>query len=228
MTHDEALKRIQELDQAIRNHRDARGDDRCWLDDIELYKMLGESEVPEAMKLSLPDKEAFLGRCAAYWEHRQKPGSEPWKTVEALEKRIAELAEMLNRAGDEAKLQVDSERDACVRQLQFFVDTAKENRDEETMPESLGTDHYIRGLEQGITSLEARKDPSVRWVSEMAHGTKLGEFIELHVEQGVQRGIQEWEGRLRKAAEKAVEMLDDNHPASGTLRGALDIENQQG
>lgn len=149
--------------------------------------------------------------------------------ITKLEKRIAELAEMLNRAGDEAKLQVDDERDACVRQLQFFVDTAKKNRDQETTPEGIGTDHYIRALEQGITSLEARKDPGVRWVSEMAHGTKLGEFIQEHVEQGIERGIREWQGRLRKAAEKAIELIgDDSHPASGTLRGALDTENEGG
>lgn len=215
-------RRIAELEQAIRDHRDARGDDRCWLDDIELYKVLGEDEVPEAMQLALPNREAFLGRCAQYWEHRQKPGCEPWKTVEALEKRIAEMASMLNKAADEAKLQVDSERDACVRKLQFFLEQAQEDT-EGVYPEG-----YIRAMEQGISALEARKMPGVQWVDEMANGSKLGEFIAAHVEQGVEDGIAKWEGRLRKAAEKAVELLDDYHPASGTLRGALDRENEQG
>lgn len=217
----------ESLRVAIREHRDARGDDRCWLDDIELYKALGEDEVPEAMQLALPNREAFLGRCAQYWEHRQKPGCEPWKTVEALEKRIAEMASMLNKAADEAHLQVDDERDACVRKLRFLLDAAN-MLTPDTDEERAQAEGYARGMTAALQALEARKMPGVRWVDEMTNGSKLGEFIAAHVEQGVEEEIAKWEGRLRKAAEKAVELLDDTHPASGTLRGALDRENEQG
>jgi hypothetical protein len=34
------------LESAIRKHRDQRGDDRCWLDDEELYKTLPEGYIP--------------------------------------------------------------------------------------------------------------------------------------------------------------------------------------
>lgn len=92
----DAKERIEVLDdaltalrQAVRDHRDARGDDRCWLDDIELYKALHEP-VPEDMELALPNRNAFLTRCEQYFEHRQKPGCKPWQTVEALQEELKE------------------------------------------------------------------------------------------------------------------------------------------
>lgn len=96
------------------------------------------------------------------------------KRIEALEKRIAEMAGMLNKASDEAKLQVDNERDACVRKLKSFL---------EENPEA--SEDYTRAMKQAIKALEMRKLPAVQWMDEMAHGTKLGEFIEAHVERRV-------------------------------------------
>lgn len=89
---------------------------------------------------------------------------------EALKKRIAELAEMLKNAGREAKLQVENERDACERALQFLVENEK-NPDRKS------------AFEQAVVSIRNRKDPAVQWVSKMAHGTRLGEFIERMVEE---------------------------------------------
>lgn len=62
-----AYERIHELETAIRKHRDAKGHDRCWLDDIELYKVLGE----ESPDLSLPPKDEFLRECEKYYECRR-------------------------------------------------------------------------------------------------------------------------------------------------------------
>lgn len=62
-------ERIEELETAIRTHRDQRGDDRCWLDDVELYAVLHEDKQPF---FALPAKQEFLGNCARYWECRQK------------------------------------------------------------------------------------------------------------------------------------------------------------
>lgn len=61
--------RITQLETAIRKHRDQRGDDRCWVDDMELYEVLAESEQPV---LKLPPRSVFLRNCARYWECRQK------------------------------------------------------------------------------------------------------------------------------------------------------------
>lgn len=188
-------ERVDELEAAIRDHRDARGDDRCWVDDLALYEALGDGEVPKDEQLALTDRDAFLRRCELYWDHRQKPGCKPWVTVESLEKRIAELAEMLNKTGDEARLQVDSERDACVRKLQFLLETAEETPE---FAQGRKFEGYRQALERGIESLKARADPGVQWIDEMAHGSKLGEFIEKMVDersrplQGFVQAVEAW------------------------------------
>lgn len=49
---------------AIRAHRDARGHNRCWLDDETLYRAAGLTPTcPE-----LPPREEFLACCAAYYD----------------------------------------------------------------------------------------------------------------------------------------------------------------
>lgn len=55
----------ERLRQAIRKHRDARGNDRCWQNDIELYKELGE-DLPDGPEL--PPREAFLNNCSSYYD----------------------------------------------------------------------------------------------------------------------------------------------------------------
>lgn len=59
---------VMKLRSAIRYHRDQKGDDRCWLDDIKLYEALPETGNAE---LTLPPKEEFLGSCKKFWECRQ-------------------------------------------------------------------------------------------------------------------------------------------------------------
>lgn len=91
---DYANDKLAALEQAIRNHRDARGDDRCWLDDINLYKALGEP-VPPGMELALPNRDAFLKRCEQYFEYRQAPGCGVWVTTEALQKESEEKSKKI-------------------------------------------------------------------------------------------------------------------------------------
>lgn len=129
-----------------------------------------------------------------------------------LAKRIAKLSEMLNNASAEAELQVDNERDACVRKLQFLVETAQENRDTETTPESMGTDNYIRGLQHGIDCLEARKHAGVRAIDEMALGSKIGEFLEAQVKRAVEQNNAEWEAKLKKPPSERPDDDSDFHP----------------
>jgi len=52
------------LAKAIRKHRDAKGHERCWLNDIELYKILNEP-IPDQELPPLPE---FMGECAKYWQ----------------------------------------------------------------------------------------------------------------------------------------------------------------
>lgn len=67
----DAATEIARLRRAIADHRDARGHDRCWLDDLALYRVLG-GEIPGS-GLALPPRCEFLARCEAYWERRQRP-----------------------------------------------------------------------------------------------------------------------------------------------------------
>lgn len=68
--------RIDQLEAAIRKHRDQRGDDRCWLDDLELYAVLPEGP-PTHEAMALPPREQFLANCARFHESRQAPGTKP-------------------------------------------------------------------------------------------------------------------------------------------------------
>jgi hypothetical protein len=68
---DEAIsyaERIDELEAAIRKHRDEHGDDRCWQDDCELYNILPEGYDPPKM-----DEPVMLENCKRYIERRQCP-----------------------------------------------------------------------------------------------------------------------------------------------------------
>lgn len=61
--------RVALLETAIRKHRDERGHGRCWLDDKELYAVLGEPV--EDQEFKLPPKEEFLKQCEKYHAERQ-------------------------------------------------------------------------------------------------------------------------------------------------------------
>ena len=62
-----ALERIKVLEDAIKEHAAQRLDDRCFLDDLKLYKLVGIDEHPG---LALPEEE-FLGNCKRYWKCQQ-------------------------------------------------------------------------------------------------------------------------------------------------------------
>lgn len=55
----------ERLRDAIRKHMSARGHDRCWENDLELYVAAG-LQPPSA--LLLPEREEFLSRCRDYYE----------------------------------------------------------------------------------------------------------------------------------------------------------------
>jgi hypothetical protein len=69
---DELEAEVERLRKAIRQHRDQRGDDRCWLDDLTLYMELGEGQNDEMFPL--PPKCEFLKSCDRFWEQRQHDG----------------------------------------------------------------------------------------------------------------------------------------------------------
>lgn len=64
------IQLVQKTRDAIREHRDEKGHDRCFLDDQKLYKTLPEAAEGD---LALPCKEDFLVNCERYYEHRRDP-----------------------------------------------------------------------------------------------------------------------------------------------------------
>lgn len=84
-TKDSLRDRIECLEDAIRKHRDQRGDDRCWQDDEELYKVLPEGYTPPAR-----DSTVELAMCQKYIACRHNPNTQyvsPQRRIEELEKQ---------------------------------------------------------------------------------------------------------------------------------------------
>jgi hypothetical protein len=76
-------ERVSVLEAAIRKHRDQRGDDRCWLDDEELYATL-----PEGFTPVVRDSCVELERCKKFIECRHNPATQyisPQRKIEELE-----------------------------------------------------------------------------------------------------------------------------------------------
>ncbi len=101
-------KRVVLLESAIRKHRDQEDDDRCWMDDQELYESLGEPREPREFSTVLPPKCEFLESCSRFWEKRQHPidvaddqcAESRFMTIRELTDRIAELEAELKRIHD--------------------------------------------------------------------------------------------------------------------------------
>ncbi len=83
--------RINELETAIKTHRSQKLDDRCWLDDQELYKVLNDGDLGDN---STPPMEKMLNNCRLYLEKRCNP-SEKWRSYQEIEAENRELREKL-------------------------------------------------------------------------------------------------------------------------------------
>lgn len=86
------FEETKKLKAAVREHARQLGDDRCWLDDEQLYAAAG-IDIDET-QTALPPKEEFLGNCARYHESRQKPGHK-YVTVEERVGAAREALKML-------------------------------------------------------------------------------------------------------------------------------------
>lgn len=60
------------LRNAIRDHRDAKGDDRCWLDDYKLWTVLHDS--PSIPNLTLAEA---MARCTEFYLNRRAEQADP-------------------------------------------------------------------------------------------------------------------------------------------------------
>ena len=81
-------QRVKRYEEAIRKHKDQKGDDRCWMDDEELYSVLPEGYIrPER------DSCVELELCKKFIKSRHNPNIEyvsPEREIEKLKKEIEE------------------------------------------------------------------------------------------------------------------------------------------
>lgn len=88
---------------AIRNHRDQRGDDRCWLDDEALYAALPEGYTPPAREVAVE-----LALCEKFIQCRRHPVTEyvsPQRMIEELEAEVKRLQQQIVRHCDQIAAQ---------------------------------------------------------------------------------------------------------------------------
>jgi hypothetical protein len=74
------LEQIKSLREAIRYHRDQKGDDRCWLDDHSVWELLPDAVTEPT---SLPAFGEMMKRCTAFYQYRraEAPDSAPSDTI---------------------------------------------------------------------------------------------------------------------------------------------------
>jgi hypothetical protein len=100
---DQISARVKELEEAIRRHRDQRGDDRCWMDDEALYAALPEGYTPPPR-----DSAVELAMCEKFIACRHNPATEyvsPQRRIDELEAerdRLREALRQFKRAWDES------------------------------------------------------------------------------------------------------------------------------
>lgn len=89
---------VDRLKAAIRKHRDQHGDDRCFLDDYELYAALGEPIPDHACRLDDPC--TMMANCVRYIQSRhdpKKPYLSPQQQIDYLQQQVAELHDRLRQ-----------------------------------------------------------------------------------------------------------------------------------
>lgn len=111
--------RVAELEAAIRNHRDQRGDDRCWLDDDALYAVLPEGKGEADTRLHCPEE--MLANCQRYIASRQEGGVpyvSPQRQIDTLQAVCREALQLLTTP---RPLDQPEERTAFVAELHILA-----------------------------------------------------------------------------------------------------------
>ncbi len=77
MDEEQLRAEVKKLRAVIRYHRDQKGDDRCWVDDLRLYEALPEGSA--GYDSTLPPEDVFLENCKRFCRSRQTPVGQPFK-----------------------------------------------------------------------------------------------------------------------------------------------------
>lgn len=106
----------EKLLAAIKAHRDQKADDRCWLDDRQLYALAG---LPDGYDPHVGDKFEMVKNCIRFVERRCVEGS--WPTYKELEERIQKLQDVI-KSCCQCRFQNGFPKEEChYHQCQRFV-----------------------------------------------------------------------------------------------------------
>jgi hypothetical protein len=100
---DLAARQVNHIVAAIRKHYEQRADDRCWMDDVELYVAAG---LPVPHDATVGSKAEMLKNCERFLERRCVEGG-AWKTYAELEAENERLRRCLFQLQDAAKQLAD-------------------------------------------------------------------------------------------------------------------------
>ncbi len=110
LTRAQLKAEVRRLRDAIRGHRDQKGHDRCWLDDLELYSKISDEDAKIAFDGTLPPKAEFLAGCAQYHDKRSSGVShehcslvQVQKHADDADRLLAEARSLITRLHDNVK-----------------------------------------------------------------------------------------------------------------------------
>ncbi len=89
MAAGELAEAIAERRAVIRAHRDAKGDDRCWIDDLAVWRMVDGLTADAA---TLPSFDEGMKRCRDFYQHRRAEA--PEEGASPAPETDADLAQM--------------------------------------------------------------------------------------------------------------------------------------
>lgn len=117
-------KEHNDLVLSVKKHHDQKGDDRCWLDDVELYTAAGLDDANSA----LPQLPEFIGNCVRFHQSRQNPDSRYVTVEEQLDKVTSKATYLMRQVTKVLKqvLQYHSNRKGISRLLVKDVERAVE------------------------------------------------------------------------------------------------------
>lgn len=98
--------RLEQFRSAIKDHRDQYSDDRCWMDDQKLYRVLGDGDLGDN---HIGDKRAMLENCKRFLDQRCAEGG-PWATYAELEAALTLSLQLQSHYADLLNMRDGGER----------------------------------------------------------------------------------------------------------------------
>jgi FtsZ-binding cell division protein ZapB len=197
----EAVEMTEKYEAAIRKHRDQKGDDRCWIDDRELYAVLPEGYAGFGPQLDEPEE--MLANCKRYIASRHDETITYLSPAREIEKLRAEVA----RLGRELEVSKEAtrsrERDLVYAQkgdvdrinnLHGEISRLQKERAELEQNASNKQAGRIAELEVSLQNIRKQRDELDK------HARRLHERIGVHV-----RFFTELQGTLGRISDEAAE-----------------------